>query len=49
MRSSAADTAKIRAQKVKGETEKKSETLKDPTLEGKDETKIGRIQSKLAR
>ena len=34
--------------KVKGKTEKRLRKLmKDPTLEGKDENKVGRVQEKI--
>jgi hypothetical protein len=46
MKSSAGNEVKGKLQKVKGKSEMKSEKLNDPTLEGKDESKMGRIQVK---
>jgi hypothetical protein len=44
MRSGVANEGKSKLQKVKGKSKTASGKLKDPTLEGKDENKIGRIQ-----
>lgn len=44
MKSSVANELKGKLQKVKGKSKAESGKLNDPTLEGKDESKIGRIQ-----
>jgi uncharacterized protein YjbJ (UPF0337 family) len=42
------DEADGNFRKVKGKTEKRlRRPMKDPTLEGKDENKVGRIQEKI--
>jgi hypothetical protein len=46
MRSSAANEVKGKPQKAMGKSKTESGMLNDPTLEGKDESKIGRIQNK---
>jgi hypothetical protein len=49
MRSSAANEVRGKPQKAKGKSKTESGMLNDPTLEGKDESKIGRIQNKSGR
>jgi hypothetical protein len=44
MKLSTADEAKRKPKNVQGKTKKKSQKLNDPTLEGKDENKVGRVQ-----
>jgi hypothetical protein len=46
MRSSTEDEVKRKSQEVKGNTQKELRKLNDPTLEGKDENKVGRVQRK---
>jgi uncharacterized protein YjbJ (UPF0337 family) len=46
MKSSTADKVKGKFQEVKGKTKKGLGTMNDPTLEGKDENKVGRVQRK---
>jgi hypothetical protein len=46
MKSGAADKVKGKLQRVKGGSKTEAEKFNDPTLEGKDESKIGRIQKK---
>ena len=46
MKSSTKDEVKDKFQEVKGETKKELEKINDPTLEGKDENKVGRVQRK---
>jgi hypothetical protein len=47
MKSRTKDEADGNFHKVKGKTEKRlRKPMKDPTLEGKDENKVGRIQEK---
>jgi uncharacterized protein YjbJ (UPF0337 family) len=46
MRSSAANKVKGKLEKVKGKSMTGTGKLNDPTLEGRDESKIGRIQKK---
>jgi uncharacterized protein YjbJ (UPF0337 family) len=46
MKSSTKDEVKGKFQEVKGETKKGLEKINDPTLEGKDENKVGRVQRK---
>jgi uncharacterized protein YjbJ (UPF0337 family) len=43
---SSSDEVKSTFQEVKGKTKKELRKLNDPTLEGKDENKVGRIQRK---
>jgi uncharacterized protein YjbJ (UPF0337 family) len=40
------DEVRDKFQEVKGRTKKKLRKLNDPTLEGKDENKVGRVQRK---
>jgi uncharacterized protein YjbJ (UPF0337 family) len=48
MKASTNDEAKDQFHEVKGETNEKSRKLtNDPTLEGKDENKVGRVQRKI--
>jgi hypothetical protein len=50
MKASIGAKVKSRLHEVKGETDEKVRKLmNDPTLEGKDENKIGRFQSKIGR
>jgi uncharacterized protein YjbJ (UPF0337 family) len=50
MKSSTKDEVKGTFQEVKGETKKELGKMNDPTLEGKDENKVGRVpRKKLAR
>ena len=47
MKSSAAVTVKSKFHEAKGKTkEGLGKLMKDPTLEGKDENKVGRVQTK---
>jgi uncharacterized protein YjbJ (UPF0337 family) len=46
MKSSTKDEVKGKFQEVKGETKKELGKMNDPTLEGKDENKVGRVQRK---
>jgi len=46
MKSGGADNVKGKLQRVKGGSKTEAGKLNDPTLEGKDENKIGRIQKK---
>ena len=47
MKSTAADKVKSKFPQVKGKTKKElGKLMLDPTLEGKDENKVGRIQRK---
>ena len=48
MKSSAAVTVKSKFHEAKGKTkEGLGKLMKDPTLEGKDENKVGRVQRKI--
>lgn len=48
MKASANDTVKGKFRKGKGETHEKLRKLtNDPTLEGKDENKVGRVERKI--
>jgi uncharacterized protein YjbJ (UPF0337 family) len=46
MKSSTEDEVKGKFQEVNGKTKKELGKLNDPTLEGKDENKVGRVQRK---
>ena len=46
MKSGAAAKVQGKLQRVKGGSKTEAEKFNDPTLEGKDESKIGRIQKK---
>jgi uncharacterized protein YjbJ (UPF0337 family) len=46
MKSSTADEVKGKFQEVKGKTKKELGKVNDPTLDGKDENKVGRVQRK---
>ena len=46
MKSSTKDEVKDKFQEVKGKTKKQFGKMNDPTLEGKDENKVGRVQRK---
>jgi hypothetical protein len=48
MKSSTEDQVKGKRHEGKGKTKVLVKQMKDPTLEGKDENTIGRIQSKTA-
>ena len=50
MKASTNDEVKGKFHEVKGETnEKLRKLMNDPTLEGKDENKVGRVQRKIGR
>ena len=50
MKSTTEATVKGKSHKVNGKTKKELEHLmNDPTLEGKDENKVGRVQRKILR
>jgi hypothetical protein len=50
MKSSAKVAAKSRSREVKRKTrEEMGKSMSDPTLEGKDENKVGRIQRKTSQ
>jgi hypothetical protein len=44
MKLSTADEAMRKPKNVQGKTKKELQKLNDPTLEGKDENKVGRVQ-----
>jgi uncharacterized protein YjbJ (UPF0337 family) len=46
MKANTNDEVKGKFHQVKGETKKELGKLNDPTLEGKDENKVGRVQRK---
>jgi hypothetical protein len=46
MKSSTGDEVKGKFQEVKSKTKKELAKLNDPTLEGRDENKVGRVQRK---
>jgi hypothetical protein len=46
MKSSSGDEVKNTFQEVVGKTKKELRKLNDPTLQGKDENKVGRVQRK---
>jgi hypothetical protein len=47
MKASVSNEVKSKLRQPKGKSKTKSAELNDPTLEGRDESKIGRIQKKL--
>jgi uncharacterized protein YjbJ (UPF0337 family) len=50
MKSSAAVVVKSKSHEAKGKTKEESgKVMNDPTLEGKDENKVGRFQRKTRR
>jgi uncharacterized protein YjbJ (UPF0337 family) len=50
MKASTNDEVKGKFHEVKGETnEKLRKLMNDPTLEGKDENKVGRVQRRIGR
>ena len=48
MKSTTTHETKGKFRQVNGKTKKESKKLNDPTLEGKDESKVGRVQEKIA-